>query len=167
MGGKRIRILPTITIATAFMFSGSLSSCRKAPGPNVVQSQEGVNTPSLLSSDEPATERLTANATSPEQPPPQTPATNAPVYPSTLVDLTPDSKSEAPAQAKKLRVTRRPDGTELERTYLDERGQEIRTIRNSEDGVVEISRTFDASGQIARERTTLNGVDQSALRKAQ
>lgn len=65
-----------------------------------------------------------------------------------------------------MRVTRRPDGSELERSYLDERGQEFLTVRNSEDGVVEVSRTFDPQGKVVRERTTLNGVEQSAARKA-
>ena len=158
------RILPTIASAIVFAISAQLSSCRKAPSTTQEQSRKQVATPSQ-SSNELATESLASQVRPLEQQSPQVASEKGPVYPSTLIDITPDSSSGAPAQAKRVRVTRRPDGTELERSYLDERGQEILTVRDSEDGVVEISRSFDAAGKIVRERTTLNGVDESALRK--
>lgn len=167
MRAERIYTLPTISTAMVFVMSASLLSCRKSPGATEEKSPEQAATPSLLSSKELTPNSKPAQESSPGQPAARTASDQPLVYPSTIVDLPPNSSANgAPRQAKQMRVTSRPDGSELERTYLDERGQEFLTVRNSEDGVVEISRTFDADGKVVRERTTLNGVDQSAVRKA-
>jgi hypothetical protein len=149
----------------AIAISAGVVSCEKRPlPPSDSADSHSIPTPA------PAETRAVAGSELPTQEPPKSqpsvpfaPAGSASA-PASVVEVPPDST--APSQAKRVRITRRADGTELGRAYLDERGQEFRSVRNSEDGLVEISRTFDASGNVVREQVTVNGVDQSELRKS-
>jgi hypothetical protein len=150
----------------AIAISAMLASCDKSSHPPADSAQSHHSSSSSTAADAGtlAESKLAPQEPAPTQPSvPHAPAASEPA-PSSVIEVAPDST--APGQAKKVRITRRADGTELERAYLDEHGQEFRSVRNSEDGVVEIARTFDPSGKVVREQVTVNGINQSELRKA-
>ncbi|MDB6152424.1 MAG: hypothetical protein JWL90_877 [Chthoniobacteraceae bacterium] len=84
-----------------------------------------------------------------------------------IIDLAADIRAGNMSQARRVRITRTADGSELERTFLDEAGNGLRTIRKTEDGLLEITRIFDAAGKTVREQTYLNGVIKSQSPRAE
>lgn len=143
-------VAPCVLAITFFeLFQG----CRKPDEARVAETPKPAGEPFPVPLATPTEEKQS----DPAQPPP-VPAELDTV--TETIDLAGDAKAAEAnvSQARQVQITRKRDGTEVERTFLDAAGNGIRTIRKTEDGPLEITRTFDGSGKILREQTYLNGV---------